>query len=480
MTRGGPPFSLALQREGVGRDLLLRTQGGSSFPCHSLVVSLACPWLRHLLLQPAGGGQVVCLGHGFTDRDVGDFLDAVYLVKHPAKPPALLEYLWREAAVVVTEKGDRNDDPDRDEFSDDESEEGDSSDQDEVKFEEVGACEKLDLEIKEEAESSITNRHHIDHPQKKKAKLEKQSTSPPKYLPTCSYCGVQNKQMSRHVATVHPDKVDEYGAFSRRSSGHGPRIWPKKCEFCEKRLASKWHYEKHLKTHSKHLVAEGDLFCDKCGEGPFLAKSLLSAHIESHKKDLPCPEDGCNATLNGQVKLREHLLFEHKIIKKRERGIHTGQHLCLYCGKKFTTESYLKHHVKHVHGEGKDKYVCQVCGKKCLTKTAHRNHGALHLPPTIPCPECTKCFHTMTYLKKHISSQHTPDDQKEYQCSVCPKGFMTKDALEGHMNWHLNLKPYQCTLCANSYADRSNCLAHERKSHPEKIKKENRTIQVKS
>merc|ERR1712080_553276 len=102
---------------------------------------------------------------------------------------------------------------------------------------------------------------------------------------------------------------------------------------------------------------------------------------------------------------REHLLLEHRVIKKRPSKVGVEQHLCLYCGKKFTSTSYLRQHVKHVHGENKDTFSCHVCGKRFVTKTALEVHGALHVAPTLPCPDCNKLFHTRTYLMNHIKTK---------------------------------------------------------------------------
>jgi len=142
--------------------------------------------------------------------------------------------------------------------------------------------------------------------------IPKQKKKTNKTVSTCPYCGSQNRQMPRHVAAIHPNKIEDYlNGLGRR----GFTKWPKKCEFCDKRLASKWHYDKHLRTHQKRLVAEGSLFCDK-SEGPYSAKTLtvnLESHtVEGHKQtqgeckgktsttttqDSIVQEDGCSKML---------------------------------------------------------------------------------------------------------------------------------------------------------------------------------------
>ena len=64
-------------------------------------------------------------------------------------------------------------------------------------------------------------------------------------------------------------------------------------------------------------------------------------------------------------------------------------------------------------------------------------------------------------------SVHTKDEEKEFQCDQCDKGFITKKYLERHkISVHLKTKPYNCRYgCVFSYNDMANRNAHERKTH---------------
>ena len=53
-------------------------------------------------------------------------------------------------------------------------------------------------------------------------------------------------------------------------------------------------------------------------------------------------------------------------------------------------------------------------------------------------------------IHRHALSQHGNKSDQKHQCDMCDKGFNNKQALEGHKNWHLNLKPFQCRLASNS------------------------------
>jgi len=111
------------------------------------------------------------------------------------------------------------------------------------------------------------------------------------------------------------------------------------------------------------------------------------------------------------------------------------------------------------------KFQCQDCGQLLATKTALKKHVTLHKPPGLSCPICGKLFHNQAYLTRHALSQHGNRSDQKHQCDMCDKGFNNKQALEGHRNWHLNLKPFQCRWCDRTYQNSPNCSAHERKSH---------------
>ena len=53
-------------------------------------------------------------------------------------------------------------------------------------------------------------------------------------------------------------------------------------------------------------------------------------------------------------------------------------------------------------------------------------------------------------IHRHALSQHGNKSDQKHQCDMCDKGFNNRQALEGHKNWHLNLKPFQCRLASNS------------------------------
>lgn len=59
----------------------------------------------------------------------------------------------------------------------------------------------------------------------------------------------------------------------------------------------------------------------------------------------------------------------------------------------------------------------------------------------------------------------------KFSCKVCQKRFHRQDALQTHMNMHLGLKPYKCSICGRCFNAKQNTVRHE-KTHGNVAKKE--------
>ena len=81
-----------------------------------------------------------------------------------------------------------------------------------------------------------------------------------------------------------------------------------------------------------------------------------------------------------------------------------ARHKCDVCGRKFTTKSNLRHHLKNVHNPDGPRYECEVCGKRFTQK------GSLGL---------------------HLETVHSADGSS-HECEVCPRKFKQKSGLTFH------------------------------------------------
>ena len=279
---------------------------------------------------------------------------------------------------------------------------------------------------------------------------------------TCEYCHKEFKRLKVHKYDVHFDIL--------KSQGHVRSRYPQDCQDCGANLKNSRAKVKHkcpaavktIEVKEENGNNTEEFICHLCGiHCP--SKSSLSNHLQQNCGNV-C--EICKEILPNKTEVKQHMFLVHKKIKTsfHKQSVVELNHQCDQCHKKFASSATLSRHIKR-HEEAASKKQCPDCGNLFSSSAALRKHMSLHKPPEIPCPVCGKLFHNQTYLMRHASTVHADTEDKKYKCDVCGKGFTNKIALDGHHNWHYNLKPYQCRWCDRVYQNQSNCNAHERKSH---------------
>ena len=66
---------------------------------------------------------------------------------------------------------------------------------------------------------------------------------------------------------------------------------------------------------------------------------------------------------------------------------------------------------------------------------------------------------------RHIQAKHTSNEEKNFKCEFCGKGFIRQAPLTDHMNIHTGEKPYLCSICGTSFAANGNLSMHQRTVH---------------
>ena len=217
------------------------------------------------------------------------------------------------------------------------------------------------------------------------------------------------------------------------------------CNQCGKGFTSFGDVLSHLRSVHDEYVKKPRYKCEICGY-VFPKLSHLNRHMDSVHKKLTIECDRCNK------KFRKANFSRHKCFVTPKKDI------CTICGKSVQD---VKLHIEGVH-EGK-MVQCPIC-QKSLKEGSLRVHMLSHEEMKQCCPTCGI---SVQNLELHNKRVHTVDEEKQFQCQDCGKGFIRKHYLETHrINVHLKTYPYQCRYgCDVKYNDISNRNSHEKKKH---------------
>lgn len=239
------------------------------------------------------------------------------------------------------------------------------------------------------------------------------------HIPECSSCFLKKTQLYAHLLSAHSVNT------------------PFQCEECSACFTNKSHLNRHVKR--KHLTS---FMCTDCYV-TFDKFSVLQKHIaKEHKKKPYCGE--CSMVFSNQGNLNAHLVRHHKpaevagsavssveynteVISPEDLPGTKGEVLDPYVAVKVDEE--LQHQIFQV------RRVCEPCGKEYSRQSQLSHHmRVVHntiMVSEFKCSECSGIFKHKSNLVKHIQSKHK--GVKRFSCDKCDKKFFYKQAFERHV-----------------------------------------------
>ena len=153
-------------------------------------------------------------------------------------------------------------------------------------------------------------------------------------------------------------------------------------------------------------------------------------------------------------------MFVEKFLLKRHLETHLGSkdYHCHSCTRSYYSLESLKNHIKSIHEECLLKFPCEICGKEFSKQYKLSHHMKYHSDEKpYQCSICGVSYKEKGKLRKHFMN-HT--GEKPYPCAVCNRRFKDKPKLRQHMMTHTGERPYGCEMCGKRFPSRTSLQIH--------------------
>ncbi|XP_055371121.1 zinc finger protein 436-like [Condylostylus longicornis] len=255
-----------------------------------------------------------------------------------------------------------------------------------------------------------------------------------------------------------PDVTTEIPNSTSESSTTGKKRSkePIKCPHCPSDFVFLKNLNKHLEWHKKAFETQ--------------------SHFKKNTAEIAPAENECAISLP-----KEEIVFETSTIGVHGEEILTATTIdeiveesaiepivkdipesCAYncenCGAGFQTERSLNFHRK-LNRCTEKQFECLVCHKIFISKVTLIEHIKIHTE-NFQCSKCMKEFDSEEDFKNHMDNEHVSGKSIKNQCPICKKCFTMLSALKDHMRVHSGEKPFICETCGRGFSQSTNLKQH--------------------
>uniref|UniRef100_A0A8C2WNZ6 Zinc finger protein 521 n=1 Tax=Cyclopterus lumpus TaxID=8103 RepID=A0A8C2WNZ6_CYCLU len=184
--------------------------------------------------------------------------------------------------------------------------------------------------------------------------------------------------------------------------------------------------------------------CSYCTNSPIFnkisAKFSLTLYRLSSYPLLTCPQ--CNKEFPNQESLLKHVTIHFTIT--------STYYICESCDKQFTSVDDLQKHLLDMH-----TFVffrCTLCQEVFDSKVSTQLHLAVKHSNEKKVYRCTSCnwdFRHETELQLHVKHSHLENQGRAHRCIFCGESFGTEVELQCHITTHS--KKYNCRFCSKAF-----------------------------
>ncbi|XP_025096079.1 oocyte zinc finger protein XlCOF19-like isoform X2 [Pomacea canaliculata] len=158
--------------------------------------------------------------------------------------------------------------------------------------------------------------------------------------------------------------------------------------------------------------------------------------------------------------------FSSQVTFNRHVRRHSQHVQCEVCGKWLASLDSLGQHQRGLHGNIKP-YICNECGQTFSFRHSYNVHMHKHTGVRpYKCSQCSKTYLTASHLKTHVISQHSGRGQEpQFQCETCGRSFLWASNLKTHQLIHTDVRPFQCSICSKGFTTKQALRLHNQSYH---------------
>ncbi|KAM8839661.1 zinc finger protein 521-like isoform 2-T2 [Synchiropus picturatus] len=198
-----------------------------------------------------------------------------------------------------------------------------------------------------------------------------------------------------------------------------------------------------LKQGGSAAHTASEFICNQCG-AKYTSLDLFQTHLKTHldglQPQLTCPQ--CNKEFPNQESLLKHVTIHFTIT--------STYYICESCDKQFTSVDDLQKHLLDMH-----TFVffrCTLCQEVFDSKVSTQLHLAVKHSNEKKVYRCTSCnwdFRHETDLQLHVKHNHLENQGRAHRCIFCGESFGTEVELQCHITTHS--KKYNCRFCSKAF-----------------------------